>query len=89
MYLFIKEAINNLVKHSDCQRAEISITKKNHHILLTIIDDGIGFDPETVYASNGIRTMQLRASQLQGKLTINSRNQLKKGTHITLEFPIT
>ena len=82
--LIAKEAINNVAKYSQAKNVHITFQKENNVLLLSIIDDGIGFNPEIV-KGNGITNMKKRANEINGKFNIISSE--KKGTSITLQIP--
>ncbi|UOQ73967.1 ATP-binding protein [Hymenobacter cellulosilyticus] len=44
-FLLFKEAVNNLAKYAQCAQAAISLRYENHRLVLTVQDDGVGFDP--------------------------------------------
>jgi ligand-binding sensor domain-containing protein/two-component sensor histidine kinase len=71
-YLFFKEAVNNLVKHSNASKAEISLYSENHFIVLMIRDNGEGFDTSKEYNGNGIISMRKRAEDMKALLSIES-----------------
>ena len=87
LLMIFKEAVNNIAKYSKATVAEISIEKINNNLLLKVKDNGIGFDPQKITSSNGLKNMQARALNLNGKFTINS--QSGKGTVVELEIPVT
>jgi signal transduction histidine kinase len=53
---------------------------------MTIMDNGVGFDPAAISQGNGLRNMQERASALGGTLSISS--VVPGGTTITLRAGI-
>ncbi len=73
-YRVAQEALANVVYHARAQNAEISLLKKDGHLILSISDDGCGFDLTTVDTERhlGIRGMQERAEMMGGSLEINS-----------------
>jgi two-component system, NarL family, sensor histidine kinase UhpB len=83
-YLIFKEALNNLVKYSNASRVSISLTLENNFILLTIHDNGIGFDTNTTYTGNGLLSMKNRAEEMKAELKIES--ELGSGTYIRLKL---
>ena len=87
LYLFLKEAINNAAKYSNARLVYVLLTKRDHLISITIIDDGEGFDPDRIVAGNGMATFRRRATELNGTADINSVPG--KGTMVKLEFKIT
>jgi Histidine kinase-, DNA gyrase B-, and HSP90-like ATPase/Histidine kinase len=85
VYLIFKEAVNNLVKYSQCKNALVEI-KVNKQFELQIRDDGIGFNPDMETSRNGLKNMKNRANDLKGSLKIESGFQ--KGTSVSLFFII-
>ena len=81
--LIAKETINNIVKYSNAKNVHIAFEKENNSLLLSISDDGIGFNPEIV-KGNGITNMKRRAIEINGEFNIISSE--KKGTSITLQI---
>ena len=84
-YLIYKEAINNLLKYSNCTHVIINVKKSSEFISLDIIDDGKGFDPNET-RGNGLMYMKKRAEELDGQLSISSIHG--KGTTIKLKFSL-
>jgi signal transduction histidine kinase/ligand-binding sensor domain-containing protein len=84
-YLLFKEAINNVAKYAHGQNVWISIQYIKNKIVLTIKDDGVGFNPEKVSKGNGLNNYKTRASNLKGEIEIIS--SLGTGTTIQLTFP--
>src|SRR6185437_5365580 len=65
VYLIMKEAINNLIRHSDATRARITVQAIRHMLVVRISDDGRGFDPQTDPMGNGIINMNNRAASMK------------------------
>lgn len=87
LYRIIQEALNNATRHSGCQKIHIQLVESENDIILTIEDNGVGFDPDNVKVSGlGLQSMETRASALSGKLDISS--EIDKGTIITVILPI-
>jgi ligand-binding sensor domain-containing protein len=84
-YLIYKEAINNLLKYSNCTHVIINVKKAAEFISLEIIDNGIGFNPNET-RGNGLNNMKKRAEELNGQLSISSL--YGNGTTIKLKFSL-
>lgn len=82
IYLIFKETVNNAVKYSGAKNIFISLHLKAHELLLTIKDDGAGFDTNTVKKGNGLKNLELRAAEISGTLLVDSSPG--KGTVISL-----
>lgn len=86
LYLIYKEAINNAVKYANCTIINVKLGSAESNLLMTIIDNGAGFETTVEYHGNGLRNMQRRASESKGELTIKSIPTF--GTTVTLTIPI-
>jgi ligand-binding sensor domain-containing protein/two-component sensor histidine kinase len=86
IYLIFKEAINNLVKYSECTQAFVNLRLEKRNVFLTVKDNGIGFDPNALTERNGIRNIKSRAASLKGEVEIQSISGM--GTTIILQFPV-
>lgn len=84
----IQEALNNTRKYAQATNFSIVFENNNQEVVVTIKDDGIGFDLEsqTEYLSgNGLRNMKVRAQEIGGKLNIKST--AGHGVIITISIP--
>jgi signal transduction histidine kinase/ligand-binding sensor domain-containing protein len=86
IYLIVKEAMNNAIKHSDCRHLYVSFKTIPSGLDISIIDDGKGFDPQRIRNGNGLVNMESRVKEMKGKFTIHSE---KKNTLVGLRIPIT
>lgn len=83
-----QEALTNIMRHADTDRAEIAVRVATDAVVVRIEDKGCGFDPESIRDTKhgtGVLGMQERAALLDGILTIDSGPGI--GTTITVEFP--
>jgi ligand-binding sensor domain-containing protein len=85
-YLIFKEAVNNTAKYSGARHALIKLLRENGKLLMTVEDDGKGFDMEKLRSGNGLVNMNQRAKFIGGRLNIHSENG--KGTSVRLEMPL-
>ena len=86
VYLIFKEAVNNLMRHSGCARAQIIVKNLDRSLALTISDDGVGFDPDRALDGNGLASMKRRAARLGAALEIRSGQG--SGTVLRLLVPL-
>jgi len=86
--LVFVEAVSNAMKHAFPGRVEGHIAAQLHRVgdrfEMTVVDTGIGFDPERVGRGDGIQLMRGLARQLRGDLELK---RLEKGTMVRLTFP--
>jgi signal transduction histidine kinase len=83
-WLIFKEALNNVCKYSKAANCYISIKKELDRLVISITDDGVGFENPT--QGNGLNNMRSRAMELQGEFIIEST--LGQGTVSKAAFPM-
>ena len=84
LFLILKEAINNVIKHSSATKCKVEILMRHHKISLNISDNGNGIYRAIKAPGNGIKNMHKRAEEINGKITIQSEQG--KGTIITVNL---
>jgi signal transduction histidine kinase len=74
LYRVALEALNNALKHANADAVDVRLAHERGIVVLEIVDDGIGFDPEVARGQGGfgLRSMRERVTQLGGNLTIES-----------------
>jgi signal transduction histidine kinase len=83
-----QEALNNALRHAEAERIELRMEARDGRLIVTVADDGIGFDPDDrgLRARRlGLTSMEERARGLGGTLNVVSRPG--EGTTVTLEVP--
>ena len=88
LHNIIQELINNTLKHSEATTASILLVEKEEKLLLSIKDNGKGFDKLQVPKKDGLGINQIdaRIHMMKGKFDIKSENN--KGTFVTIELPV-
>jgi len=86
VFLIFKEAINNVVRHSDCSKASIEMGVEGRWLVLIVKDDGKGFEVEEESDGNGLPSMRRRAEGFGGRLWISS--ETGRGTTVHLNIPL-
>ena len=84
-YRIVQEALTNIARHAKTSEAKVQLLREPGKLRLEVIDNGIGFDRETVKHSAGLIGMRERALALDGELTIESNHG--QGTRLVGEFP--
>ena len=85
IYLIFKEAVNNVARHSECEKARIDIHLEGARLVLSVSDDGKGFDAATVTDGNGLQSMRKRAKDSGGEVSVSTNPP--HGTTVTLRLP--
>jgi PAS domain S-box-containing protein len=91
VYLVMREALTNAVRHSGCERVMMSLEIRDRELAGAVEDDGGGFDPEAARKASlsggvGLRSMRERAEMLGGSLCVDSAPGA--GTKVELRVPI-
>ncbi|MEY4387053.1 MAG: hypothetical protein RLY20_2336 [Verrucomicrobiota bacterium] len=85
LFMAIKEALNNVVKHSKATEARIRLTMEDGRLSVTIADNGRGMDVANPGGSgDGLRNMRERLQQIGGSLHIESAPG--QGTVVAMEI---
>jgi len=79
----LKEAVNNVVRHSKASSCQISFQTLDSELIMQIKDNGIGFDAKQFNKGNGLKGMQERLDFINGTLDIQSND----GTYLTIKVP--
>ncbi|MGE0276812.1 MAG: PAS domain S-box protein [Nitrospiraceae bacterium] len=86
LYLIAQEAVNNMLRHSQAAKASLHLCAEPHGIVMTVQDNGIGFDPTAPMISRfGLKTMRARAKKIGARFKLQSHRH--KGTTVTVELP--
>ncbi|POY35556.1 hypothetical protein C3K47_14260 [Solitalea longa] len=83
IYLTIKEALHNVLKHSESPDVRLTINIIGNMLLISIQDNGIGFNNTESKDGNGLHNMQQRIITLGGKIKFKNQN----GTTVLIEIP--
>jgi signal transduction histidine kinase len=84
--LIFKEAVHNVAKHADARRVRIGIALEPRRLILSIDDDGRGFDQEAPRGGHGLPSLRRRADMIGGALKMQSRPGA--GTRVELRVPL-
>jgi PAS domain S-box-containing protein len=91
VYLIMREAVRNALKHSEGDEIEARLQIQPGEVVGTVTDDGEGFDPEPASgeayrAGIGLRSMREPAEMVGGELILTSRPG--DGTAIEIRVPL-
>jgi PAS domain S-box-containing protein len=91
VYLAMREAIRNAVKHAGCSRIGVTLEVRDGHVHGLVQDDGEGFDPEAVEEATpswgvGLGSMRERLEMLGGSLRVDS--EPGEGTKVEMRVPL-
>lgn len=85
IYLVVKEAVHNIIKHSGADKVHIEIQCHNNFLDMTIADNGRGiYSPALNKSGNGMKNMKQRVKRLNGKFNTES----KEGLTLHIRIPL-
>ncbi len=85
VYRLVQESLTNIARYAEAKNVEISLLSYKDYILVTVHDDGRGFDPQAVQSSShGLQGMRHRVEASGGRLEITSGN----GSTISATLPL-
>jgi len=93
LYRIVQESLSNAVKYSEADEIQIKLFTKGEAIVLTVYDNGKGFDTaalkneehDRIKSGNGMSNIKERALMLSGSVTIESL--IGEGTKVTVAIP--
>ncbi|QNU68509.1 sensor histidine kinase [Ruminiclostridium herbifermentans] len=97
VFRIVQEALNNILKHSEAKSASILLERVEQRLIITIIDNGVGFDTKAVRVNKkknksdlsggfGLYSMKERVALLEGEFEVKS--EIGKGTTLKIQIPL-
>ncbi|MGZ3852644.1 MAG: sensor histidine kinase, partial [Flavisolibacter sp.] len=86
LYRILQEQLNNVIKHAHAKRVWISLNEQDGQVILTVKDNGKGFDLQIKANGIGINNIISRAKIIGGTVRIESFP--KKGCRLVVSVPI-
>ncbi len=90
VYRIVQEALHNVARHADATRAEVVLDFRGPNLVVTVSDNGCGFDSDEVLAQNtrhlGLMSMRERAQAVQGEFRLIALPG--QGTRVVLSVPM-
>ncbi len=91
MFRIAQEALNNVAKHSNADHVEIAIKRVNGLATLSVRDNGVGFDPRRIGASNngagwGLLIMRERAEAVGAGFSLHAEPDA--GVQVLVEYHV-
>ena len=87
-----QEALTNVIRHAQASQVSLQLVKDDEKLLLSIRDDGVGFDPESLrkraprHATLGLISMQERAHAAGATIEIDSA--VSRGTEVRFRLDL-
>ncbi len=81
-----QEIVTNILRHAQAENVSIELYENGGKLILTVEDDGTGFDPQERFEGAGIAGMRERAALVSGSIRFDSEPGL--GSLVRLEVPL-
>lgn len=85
IYRIIQELVTNILKHSKATEAMIQFNYREDELFITVEDNGIGFDKNTISNGIGHKNIQTRIDFLNAQLNVDSSSA---GTSYTISIDL-
>jgi signal transduction histidine kinase len=72
VFRIVQEGLGNARRHSGAGHVEVSISQKAGRRVVSVSDDGVGFDDVAATSGQGVANMRLRAQAIDGELSLKS-----------------
>jgi PAS domain S-box-containing protein len=88
LYRIVQESLNNVIRHSGAEEAEVELLGTRDEVRLRVSDSGIGFDIESPGLKKGLGMlgMRERLRLVGGSISIDSKPS--KGTELNVRVPL-
>lgn len=93
LYRIYEEALDNVARHAQATRVEASLTREGDTVILTVCDNGCGFDPREALAGRrsasgfGLVAIRERIRLLHGTFSVESGGPHGGGATLQVRVP--
>jgi signal transduction histidine kinase len=85
IYRVAQEALTNVAKHAGARHVEVIVQREDDGVVLSVADDGVGFDPSRPLPGFGLAGMRERVTLAGGTLDIVPGDP---GVRVQTRFPL-
>lgn len=86
LYRIVQEALQNCNKYANAKTIKVEFKSEIDHLVLSIFDDGIGFNPKRTKNGIGLHNIQYRAAECKGIVLLKSAKG--EGALLVIKIPI-
>ena len=88
LYRICQEWLNNVIKYSGCTQIKVQLVQHQHELVITIEDNGSGFDTQVLTHSmgNGWKNINSRLAMVHGTIEVDSVPE-RPGTTVVISVP--
>lgn len=84
-YRIVQEALTNVIKHARARNVRVTVALEGAELLIEIVDDGVGFDPNARSEGFGLAGVRERVALADGELRLDSG---ESGTRLHARLPV-
>lgn len=85
LFLFFREALHNILRHSGATRVEIAVRCGDDHLVLSVADNGCGIEAERMDRPATLSALRKRAAAMQATFKVDTASG--QGVRLVLEIP--
>ncbi|UUW09923.1 tetratricopeptide repeat protein [Flavobacterium plurextorum] len=86
LYRIVQEALQNCNKYADAETIKVEFKSEIDYLILSIMDDGVGFNTRRKKKGIGLHNIEYRAAECKGTVAIKSAKG--EGTLLVVKVPI-
>jgi signal transduction histidine kinase len=72
VFRIVQEGLGNARRHAGARHVEVAISHRAGRRVVSVRDDGVGFEEKTAEPGQGLQNMRLRAEAIDGQLSLTS-----------------
>jgi signal transduction histidine kinase len=72
VFRIVQEGLGNARRHAGARRVDVDISQRSGRRIVTVRDDGVGFERDAAAPGLGLTNMRLRAEAIEGRLSLRS-----------------
>jgi signal transduction histidine kinase len=72
VFRIVQEGLGNARRHAGARHVEVAISQRAGRRVVSVRDDGVGFDETTATTGQGLENMRQRAEAIEGRLSLRS-----------------
>lgn len=87
VFRIVQELLSNSIKHAEATSISVSLSSPDHTLIVTVEDDGKGYEPQMLSDGVGWWSIRTRARQIGAQLDIGL-SPMGKGLSVTVTLPL-
>jgi signal transduction histidine kinase len=72
VFRIVQEGLGNARRHAGARHVDVTIAQRGGRRVVSVSDDGVGFEHEAVTSGQGLENMKVRAQAIEGRLSLSS-----------------